>query len=101
MIFPLPAPKEKWFIKRKRETVYYLSMEVLRNLCMQIDSSPTHVYVKTAVLFLHTMKISQVSNYKISITLLLILTCLGKSFLNPLAKIHNLIDNREYRTANN
>lgn len=61
MIFPLPAPKEKWFIKRKRETVYYLSMEVLRNLCMQIDSSPTHVYVKTAVLFLHTMKISQVS----------------------------------------
>ena len=50
MIPPLPQPqKEKWFIKRKRETVYYLSMEVLRNLCMQIDSSPTHVYVKTAV----------------------------------------------------
>ena len=38
--------------------------------------------------------------YKISITLLLILTCPGKSFLNPLAKIHNLIDNREYRVAN-
>lgn len=50
---PLPQPpKEKWFIKRKRETVYYLSMEVLRNLCTQIDSSPTHIYVKAAVPFL-------------------------------------------------
>lgn len=39
-------------------------MEVLRNLCMQIDSSPTHVYVKAAVLSLHTMKISQVLTYK-------------------------------------
>ena len=67
---PLPQPqKEKWFIKRKRETVYYLSMEVLRNLCMQIDSSPTHVYVKAAVLSLHTMKISQVSIDKKSTTL--------------------------------
>ena len=46
------------------------------------------------------LKISYVFKYKISITLLLILTCLGKSFLNPLAKIHNLIDNREYRVAN-
>ena len=70
LFFPLFQPqKEKWFIKRKRETVYYLSMEVLRNLCMQIDSSPTHVYVKAAVLSLHTMKISQVSIDKKSTTL--------------------------------
>lgn len=46
------------------------------------------------------IKIYQVSDTTTSIMLLLILTCLGKSFLNPLAKIHNLIDNRESRVAN-
>ena len=55
---PLSQPqKEKWFIKRKRETVYYLSMEILRNLCIQIKCIPMCVCEKTAVLFLHTMKI--------------------------------------------
>ena len=46
------------------------------------------------------LKISYVFKYKISITLLLILTCLRKSFLNPVAKIHNLIDYLEYRVSN-
>ena len=46
------------------------------------------------------LKISYVFKYKISITLLLILTCLRKSFLNPVTKIHNLIDYLEYRVSN-
>lgn len=53
MIFPLSQPpKEKWFIKRKRETVYYSFLKVLGKPETQIDSSPTHIYVKAAVLFL-------------------------------------------------
>ena len=61
------------------------------------NSSPRYMRENHYAILVFRLKISYVFKYKISITLLLILTCLGKSFLNPLAKIHNLIDNREYR----
>ncbi len=64
------------------------------------NSSPRYMRENHYAILVFRLKISYVFKYKISITLLLILTCLGKSFLNPLAKIHNLIDNREYRVAN-
>ena len=38
------------------------------------------------------LKISYVFKYKISITLLLFLLCLGKRCLNPFAKIQNFIE---------
>ena len=68
------------------------------------NSSPRYMrenHYAILVFRLKRLKISYIFKYKISITLLLILTCPGKSFLNPLAKIHNLIDNREYRASNN
>ena len=47
------------------------------------------------------LKISQVSNYKISITLLKILIYnIGKSFLNPLTNMRILIDNWENKIIN-
>ncbi len=64
------------------------------------NSSPRYMRKNHYSILVFRLKISYVFKYKISITLLLILTCLGKSFLNPLAKIYNLIDNREYRVAN-
>ena len=64
------------------------------------NSSPRYMRENHYAILVFRLKISYVFKYKISITLLLILTCPGKSFLNPLAKIHNLIDNREYRVAN-
>ena len=46
-----------------------------------------HAYsVRTTMLSLYSLKISYVFIYKISITLLKILICLGKSILNPMQK---------------
>ena len=46
-----------------------------------------HAYsVRTTMLSLCSLKISYVFIYKISITLLKILICLGKSILNPMQK---------------
>ena len=46
-----------------------------------------HAYsVRTTMLSLYSLKISYVFIYKISITLLKILICLGKSILNPIQK---------------
>ena len=41
---------------------------------------------------IHYLKVSQVSKYEISITLLLFLICLGKSCLNPNAKVQKIRD---------
>ena len=65
------------------------------------NSSPRFMRENLYAILVFRLKISYVFKYKISITLLLILICLGKSFLNPLAKIHNLIDYREYSASNN
>jgi len=65
------------------------------------NSSPRYMRENHYAILVFRLKISYVFKYKISITLLLILTCLGKSFLNPVAKIDNLIDYREYRASNN
>ena len=48
-------------------------------------SSPRYS-VRTTMLSLYSLKISNVFIYKISITLLKILICLGKSILNPIQK---------------
>ena len=46
-----------------------------------------HAYsVRTTMLSLYSLKISYVFIYKISITLLKILICLGKNTLNPMRK---------------
>ena len=46
-----------------------------------------HAYsVRTTMLSLYSLKISYVFIYKISITLLKILICLGKNILNPMQK---------------
>ena len=62
------------------------------------NSSPRYMRENHYAILVFRLKISYVFKYKISITLLLI--CLGRSFLNPLTKIYNLIDNRENRVVN-
>ena len=58
------------------------------------NSSPRYMRENHYAILVFRLKISYVFKYKISITLLLILTCRGKSFLNPLTKINNFINNR-------
>ena len=49
-----------------------------------------HAYsVRTTMLSLYSLKISYVFIYKISITLLKILICLGKNTLNPVQNMKN------------
>ena len=62
------------------------------------NSSSRYIRENHYAILVFRLKISYVFKYKISITLLLI--CLGRSFLNPLTKIYNLIDNRENRVVN-
>lgn len=67
-----------------------LKLEVLRKPLMTDMVIAAHaICVRTTMPFLSSLKISQVSNYKISITLLQILKCLGGSFLSPNAKYEN------------
>ena len=57
-----------------------LKLEVLRKPLMTDMVIAAHaICVRTTMPFLSSLKISQVSNYKISITLLQILICLGGS----------------------
>ena len=55
-----------------------------------------HAYsVRTTMLPLYTIqKFLRFPFYKISITLLLFLVCLGKSCLNPITKVANFYDKR-------
>ena len=60
------------------------------------NSSPRHMRENHYAILAH-LKISQVSNYKISITLLLNLKYhIGWSCLNPVTKVAKLSDNLHY-----
>ena len=63
------------------------------------NNSPRYMRENHYAIHVH-LKISQVPNYKISITLLKILIYIGKSFLNPLTNIHILIDNWKSKIIN-
>ena len=65
-----------------------LSSEVLRNLVYRCSNSSPRYSVRTTMLSLYTIqKFLRFPLYKISITLLLFLVCLGKSCLNPSTKL--------------
>lgn len=61
-------------------------LKVVGNLGYRCNNSSPRYSVRTTMLSLYSLKISYVFIYKISITLLKILICLGKSILNPIQK---------------
>ena len=63
------------------------------------NSSPRYMRENHYAILVFRLKISYVFKYKIRITLLLFLICLGKSFLNPIANILIFIDTL-HNTAN-
>ena len=54
------------------------------------NSSPRYSVRTTMPFLIHYLKVSQVSKYESSITLLSFLICLGESFLTPATKVQNV-----------
>ena len=98
--FILQLPKGYFLMQKRGTAMPRLNLKVVGNhRCRCNNNSPRCMRENHYAILASGWKFPMFSSYKISITLFLIIICLGKSFIKTLVKIHNFIDNRQNRVV--